>query len=198
MNINTSLMSSIEGILESQPEDTEFTQLINEVNLTQMNFTIFLVLGFISFQDTCSYPIAESSFFEKSGVVFTSCHDTHTNTHGLLSRFSPSPADIERADELFPSLYVNRMPEELVKKSMVRRKNGLRNFYRCYVRQYLGFIDQGGNRIILLKLLNFRKKSFQERFENWENQYFTGFGSFYEENLKTFKIDLTNNDLSIW
>lgn len=64
------------------------------------------------------------------------------------------------------------------------------NDYKKYNRQYAGFYNDSGQKLLVIHLLNFGKRNFKEYFSNWKNKFELGHGDFYEENSRLIFVNL--------
>ena len=147
-------------------------------------FTTTLVYS----QDSRNYN--NKNLFKGKAIVFEENYKPPIKLPSNIERFSPSDEEIILAESLLFERY-NTDISRSIKIKNVKKK------YWKYNRQYLGYIDSQGNKQIIVKLLNFkRKKKALELFEGWENGYFVGFGEDYEKNIRRFVVDLTLHKIS--
>ncbi len=71
-----------------------------------------------------------------------------------------------------------------------------KKLYRRYNRQYAGFINEAGDKLVYMRLINFKSpKQSKKYFENWKEEIVVGFGDFYEENTRVFVINIDRNEI---
>lgn len=74
-----------------------------------------------------------------------------------------------------------------------------RKHLKYYYRQYLGFLNEEGERFVLVHLMNFKnKKKASQYFRQWDKYFSIGMGDFYGKNQKTFLINLTKNEIKLY
>lgn len=67
----------------------------------------------------------------------------------------------------------------------------IKNKYKFYNRQYVGYKNDKGDTIVFVYLMNFRnKRKANLHFNNWKEDVYIGFGEFYENNTDSFYINL--------
>jgi hypothetical protein len=77
--------------------------------------------------------------------------------------------------------------------------NNPQRHLRYYYRQYMGFINNKGENIILIHLMNFRnKKRANHYFNFWDQNFNIGSGDFYGKNQKTFLINLSKHKVTVY
>ena len=145
-------------------------------------------------QDSCYYRYENPELFRCEAIVFTGkCH-IPILIPDKYSVFAPTESDIIAAEKIFFEKYAKYIKKEYGWKI----KNVKRKFWR-YNRQYIGLKDEEGNVYILIKLLNFRsKRKAKKYFPEWDKMYIVGFGKFYQKNVRTVVIDLSNKELYKW
>jgi hypothetical protein len=62
----------------------------------------------------------------------------------------------------------------------------------------VGLVDTStGEYYILVDLLNFKRKRIAEsKFEGWRENYFIGFGEYYEKNTRNYVVNLTTQKVT--
>jgi len=169
---------------------------------------VVLLLATIKFKAACSFGtfsgyttdsirVISTDFYKGRGVVFPATYTPMLNYQNFRGRFTPTDSDIVVTEKVFLNgyneLHIND-PRFLKFKRIKNVKREFRNFNR----QYLGYYNEEGERIIMMQLLNFSKISVRKHFEElgWREGYIFGFGRFYERNRKHFLINLDRKKLT--
>lgn len=161
------------------------------------NFLVLLCLVLCTLaksQDSCYYRYENPELFKGQGIVFTEkCH-IPIWIPDKYSVFTPTESDVIAAEKIFFEKYAEYAKKEYGWKI----KNVKRKFWK-YNRQYFGLKDNKGNIYIHINLLSFRsKRKAKEYFPGWDKMYFVGFGEFYERNVNTVLVDITNKRVYDW
>ncbi|QMU66223.1 MAG: hypothetical protein GKR88_19375 [Flavobacteriaceae bacterium] len=132
--------------------------------------------------------ISLSSYFKGKGVIFEKEYKSLIDIKDYEKSFTPSLEEIKIVENLFL--------KKIESKRKIK-KTPKKEFYNYY-RQYLGYINSNQEKVIMVNMLNFNKKSKAKRmFENWDKDYVLGFGEFYEENQFIYTINLLKKTLQI-
>lgn len=170
-------------------------------------FFLFVFVG--SFCSQAQNLVRLPAFYNGIGVIFSEEDrvDLQLNLGGF---YEPSVEDVEKSEEILYGNLLNYMEDKF---SAIREKYPLtqdevnewkkaieetdtKRQYRNFNRQYVGFINGEGEKLIYLRLLNFSKsKQANKYFENWKDEIILGFGDFYEENTRVFVINLNQNQI---
>jgi len=172
-----------------------------------MLFTFGFILCFgIQAQNQVRLP----SFYNGCGILFTGKSKVNVSLN-FGEFFEPSIEDVKKAEQiLYENLgdYLEReflkVREEypLTKEDINKWEKTIDNadtkkLYRNYNRQYAGFINEVGERLVYMRLLNFRSPEQSKKyFENWKEEIVVGFGDFYEENTRVFVINIDRNEIT--
>jgi len=163
-----------------------------------MQKVIFLVLSLFSLgniigQDTSSKTILiNEKYFE--GVIFPEDYKVHFNLgkEYLTKRFTPTPQDIQTFETGF-----------------IEQINNLRNsfsvsdprrFFKRHKRQYLGYINNKGDSVVLTQfvdrgtILSFKRRSW---FSGWKEHFIICLGDFCYKYLRLYQFNLTNKILEV-
>lgn len=169
--------------------------------------TIFVLILVIMFSDKLNNIDIQTKNFQKvklkefyngAGIIFPEEYNLIFEVPNLEKRFTPKVDDLKIAESLLCDQYNNAYTSDqrTIKFEVVEN---VRRKFRNYNRQYIGYINQDQERVILIHLLNFSsKKNIRRHFQNWENEYIIGFGDFYEKNVVTFKANLTKKRLELF
>lgn len=134
-------------------------------------------------------------FFKGESIVFTSEYKSRILLKDMISRFTPSKEDLDSAENIFKKRYNIDLQES--KELYVAPVKNVTKEYKHYRRQYLGYINNKEEMVILIQMLNFNdKKMAKRKFEGWESEFEIGLGGWYEGNIFIFEVNLTTNRLS--
>ncbi len=176
-----------------------------------MKSIMFFTFGFIlCFGVQAQSQVRLPSFYKGCGIIFT--EESKVNVSLDLGEFfEPSVEDIKKSEQVLYENLVNylegkflRVREEypLTKKEINKWKKAINNadakkLYRNYNRQYAGFINEADERLVYMRLINFRNpKQSKKYFANWKEEIVVGFGDFYEENTSVFVINIDRNEMT--
>lgn len=176
-----------------------------------MKSIMFFTLGFLlCFGIQAQTQVRLPSFYKGCGIIFS--EKSKVNVYLDLGDFSePSVEDIKKSEQiLYEDLrdYLEskflRVREEypLTKKEIDKWKKTIdkadaKKLYRNYNRQYAGFKNESDERLIYMRLINFRSpKQSKKYFENWKEEIAVGFGDFYEENTRVFVINIDRSEIT--
>lgn len=159
--------------------------------IKQFFLLYFLVCGFKSLGQSCETQLITTNQF--SGISLgPSC--------GFLQefkgQFQPTLEQINEAEQGMNDQLYERMIEHAQIESRFAIKNPMRH-YRKWKRQYFGDVNDLGQQIIKINLLNFGARNAKTKFVGWEKHFIFGFGKFYEKNTRSYTYNLTTGRLKI-
>lgn len=135
-------------------------------------------------------------YYKGEGIIFPESYSHSITLQHVKERMTPTKDQVKQAEQIFIEKYNSTMgndPRVLGFKPV----EDVKNKFREYNRQYLGYIDQNGDKVILIQLLNFEnRRKAKKNFPNWQNEFITGFGDFYERNVTIFTVNISDKTLS--
>jgi hypothetical protein len=140
-------------------------------------------------------------YYKGAGVIFN--ERACIPVFGISAhRFTPTWWQIEKFEK---ALIAQHAAIELYWHSInplyqARTDLDVRAHYYHYNRQYVGHINNTGDSILLVKMLNFKVKRSEiaKYYDGWEYQYITtGNNSFFWSNVENFKYNLTKDSVSV-
>jgi len=141
------------------------------------------------------YDYKNQEYFNGKGKVFTAKYDLTFLIPDMSQRFTPTNKEVVLAEQILSERY----HKDLQDVNWDTSKINVYKKYKKYNRQYLAYESKEGSRYIIINLLNFKcKKKANKEFEGWEEMFFIGLGDYYEENQIKFKINLTEEKLSLY
>jgi len=106
--------------------------------------------------------------------------------------------EIIEAEEIMINNYNEVLEKDLRFDYINPKVKDPKRHLKYYYRQYVGYINDEGEKMIFIHLLNFRnKKKAEKYFSGWKNDIKIGVGSFYDKNQKFFIVNLENKTLTI-
>ena len=94
----------------------------------------------------------------------------------LKERFNPSDEDVKTGKVIVQEFSVFKL--------------------RKCIRQYVGYIDSSGNKILVVNMLkDLGVKKNRLYYKNWDREFVLGFGQIYERNTLAHRINLTTKEL---
>lgn len=155
----------------------------------------FLCKGFYGYCQAT--PIVIKDKYCGQGVIFPLDYKLPFVIDEGSKTFTPSMDDIILAEDF---LLNNKIDVKYnAGLTGVFNPKGIKGRFNKYNRQYVGYKNISSDKIIIIHLLNFKKKKKAEKmFSNWEREYVIGLGGFYEENTVTFSVNLTQRIVSFF
>jgi hypothetical protein len=133
--------------------------------------------------------ISLPNYYKGKGVIFNKDYKSLLKIDNYSKSFTPLLKEVSIVEDVF----LNQIK---TKKSF---KKSVKKEFCNYYRQYLGYINKNNEKIIVVNMLNFRRKSkAKKNFEDWDKEFILGFGEFYEENQFLYKVNLSKKDLQLW
>jgi hypothetical protein len=165
---------------------------------TMMNikriFLLFIALG--SLQGFCqnTIPVTLKDSCTWNGVIFPAEYRLPFAIEAGSKRITPSTDQVDKAEMLLLNNSGHVKYKGLVgiyePRKLKRKLSG-------YNRQYVGYLNQASDTVILVHLLNFNNmKKAKESFYGWQNSYVIGFGKYYETNMVTIMVNLTKKEVA--
>ncbi|THH34937.1 hypothetical protein [Neolewinella litorea] len=151
--------------------------------------TLFLVVLLAS----CSSQRTRASSIECSWkgepVIFSKEYTSPIQLPPGSELFTVQTADVEEAELLL------REKRELINSENNHLSNNEEDKYKCYSRQYLGYVSITGEKFVIINLLNITADN-KQRFEGWQKRFFVGFGDFYERNTIRYVANISDGVIS--
>jgi len=143
------------------------------------------------------FEIVEGKDFK--GAIIPADYKINFNKNQLAQRFTPSKEDIIQAEIALTENYNKTMKKDPRVHRFKKIKN-VRSYFKDYVRQYLGYINEEGEKIIWIHLVRFEK--LQKEIGNiqldWKSNIINGLGDVFYENMMTLAFNKRTDKLSIW
>ena len=143
--------------------------------------------------------ICIKDYYEGYGVVFPAgfIPEIQSAENIKLRRFTPTIKQIKLGEEILFSQY-NAVHSNDVRFASFKPLEDVKQYFYKWNRQYVGYVDEVGNLILEIQMLNFsNKRKANREFEGWQEKLLYGDGGFYAGNLRRFKLNLTGKKLII-
>lgn len=119
-----------------------------------------------------STVIQNKKLFKYYGVIFDSSYEAAIKIKDIVGRFTPTEADISLAEDIFVTqfnLSNSRSPERKNAKSI----DNVKEYYQFFNRQYIGYIDQMGDKNIIIQFFDFSNKKKVKRIvgDSWRRVF---------------------------
>ena len=159
---------------------------------------IFLVLTLIRFFDVdLPSKIRLPEFYQGESNVFSKEYKSgFLNFKDEKGRFTPDVTQIRSAEIVFVNQYDSLWGID--PKGAGRKSTRIR--FKKWRRNYIGYIDQNGDKIVLMQLVNFRNnKDGLRHYSSWGKEFEIGLGGWYESNQSPLiLVNITRSNLSIY
>jgi hypothetical protein len=160
------------------------TQINGRIKFIKL-FILVVCLPFLSnggnkINDTTClyYKLKNNKYYKGNSTVICKAYSLNLILYNTIGRFTPTPFEIDRAEELMDSC--------------VQLKNR-----RKYYRKYFGLIDSNYNKCIYIEMIDCRHPMRVKRIlgSNWKENYTLILGDPYYEIAKNIKINLSRSVL---
>ncbi len=159
---------------------------------------LFAILGFSAFvmaqaQDSTivlkNFRHIHKKFFN-AGVIFSKDVKYTVLDYDFDKRYTPTIDDIIKAELIFYKKYnLYAMQNKWIYYYEI--VPNVRKKFKRWNRQYIGYINKKGEKIIIMHLLNFNIKIIaNKRFANWEKKIVIGTGRYYGRNMDIYYINI--------
>jgi len=136
------------------------------------------------------------SLYSECGVVFPASYDLSIELQNLKIRFTPSTEEITLAEQIFLKEFKNldhgksNFPDG-------SRVSDARKYFDNFIRQYIGYEDQSGNKNILIHLLNntMPRKVKKAIGTNWKEKFIVILAQPMPFEILTYRVNLTSKTL---
>ena len=141
------------------------------------------------------------SLYKGYGVVFSQDNNPGIVISDLKQRYTPSVAEITAAEQIFLSQYNKANKAEPARKN-AKHINNPKSYFNKYYRQYIGFIDNRGNKNILIHLIDFSKPRKVKKYvgDGWKDNFVIVFAQPMPFSILTYRVNMGENKLfaSFW
>lgn len=102
-------------------------------------------------------------YYKQMGVIFTPEYDLNIDLGDITERYSPSIDEIKRAESIFFRDYTK----------VTNQSIHVKEYFRNYLRQYVGYVDSKGIKKLMMKLIDNSKPRRMKRIlgKGWESRY---------------------------
>ena len=133
-------------------------------------------------------------FYKGIGVIFSKDYNPSILMPGKKERFTPDTLDVTVAETVFDKDFDNYKEKVGIKEPS---KNGSKSLYYSYNRQYVGYVDNAGNKIIIIHLIDFSnpRKANKILNQRWYETYAIYFSEQEPLNIFDVSVDISNKRL---
>ena len=160
-----------------------------------MSFVLFLSIQFPT--------IRLENYYEGEGVIFDESAHYPFVEKNYQKAYTPTKAEIENAEKFISENYYrykqNILDSFNIKKYKIdtkyKKPEKVIKKYYTYNRQYAGFINTFGEKIIYIGMFNFAKtKEANRYFDGWKEKIFLGNHGYYDKKQDDFLINISKNE----
>jgi len=168
---------------------------INFMGKRNFIFTICLLFNITVYcQDIKLIRI--DSLYSECGVVFPASHNLSIELENLKTRFTPTIEEIAIAEQIFLKEFKNL---DHAKSNFPdgSRIVDARKYFDKFIRQYIAYEDEAGNKNILIHLLNNTSKRKVKKAigTNWKEQFILILAQPMPFDIWTYRVNLTMKTL---
>lgn len=139
-------------------------------------------------QGNC-FEVELNNYYKYSGNIFKAEYRPWFEISESKERYTPSEDDIIKAENIFLNTYNEKDDKQLV--NFKEGKSYKRKYYK-WRRNYLGYLDGDGNKVIIIHLINFtHRKKASAKYEEWGKEIIIGYGEWFEKNQLITYINIT-------
>ena len=164
-------------------------------------FLIFLILFLQNHRSFSQYIalINIDSLYHERGVIFSNEYVLALEIEKLERRFTPDIQSIAKAENLFLNNY-NLANQSNPAGANIKFIESPKNYFRCFVRQYVGYYDKNGDINILIHLIdNSRpKKTRKVLGDKWKENFVIFFAQPMPLKIMTYNVNLTQRKVSLF
>ncbi len=131
--------------------------------------------------------ICLKDYYNQEGIVFKENYDPHIDIPDMKLRFTPTLDEVKEVEMIFQRDY----------GKLNSQNTDVKTFYANYVRQYIGYIDTAGNKIIRICLTDNSNKRKMRRIlgKNWETRYHVDLSEKFTYAWNVVHIDLNKRQI---
>ncbi|MFD0975367.1 hypothetical protein, partial [Salinimicrobium gaetbulicola] len=133
------------------------------------------------------------------GAIIPADYEVNFNKDQLAHRFTPTREDIIEAEIALTENYNKSMKNDSRVYGFKKVKN-VRSHFNNYIRQYLGYVNEKGERIIWIQLVQYER--LQKELDNiqldWKSEIISGLGDVFYENITILAYNKNRDKLMIW
>lgn len=177
-------------------------------------FQVILFLSSCSSSGTTStheFEIIElKEYFDGKGAIVPSTSMDYFTFGNDSTKFTPTITQIKIAESIliqdlfnyykkvyYYSGYFSEETEDSI--ALLNRFNDYLTEYKAeikeFYRYYIGYKNNSNEDIILIHLFNFNTSEAREIFSEWQDKHIFGVGGFFEENMRSFRVNLNKQEI---
>jgi hypothetical protein len=147
-------------------------------------------------------------YYEGQGAIIPATSPSYFVGHQVKEKITPTLEQVRKAEHILKEGLFNSYEEDLNRgkiyfysadnartredslRLLLEMVKNVRKEMRSYYRQYLGYISDRNEEMIVIYLFNYGTREARDHFRNWQNEYCWGSGEFYDNNTFRFLINL--------
>jgi hypothetical protein len=138
------------------------------------------------------------SIYSECGVIFPASYNLSIEISGLAKRFTPTIEEVKAAEQIFITQFENLDHSKSNFPNAFQITNA-KDYFRKFIRQYIGYEDVQGNRNILIHLIDNRspRKVRREIGANWKDKFIVIFAQPMPFQILIYRVNLSQRTLNI-
>jgi hypothetical protein len=131
--------------------------------------------------------ICLKDYYNQTGIIFKDSYDPHIDIPDMKERYTPTLDDVKNAEIIFQRDY----------GKLTNQNTEIKTYYANFVRQYIGYLDTVGNKIIKIYLTDNSNKRKTKRIlgKNWELKYHVDLSEKFTYAWDVVNINLTSESI---
>jgi hypothetical protein len=162
-----------------------------------MRLLFIITIASAIFQGVLPSRIFLGEFYNGEGYIFPENYVPQVIVlESAKARFTPDLSEVRSAEVLFLKNYDSARKADMRFSPQTSSKTNFRNWRR----NYIGYIDDHGDKVVLIQLINFRKeKEALRNYDSWGKEFQVGFGDWFESNQSPLiAANITRSKLFIY
>jgi hypothetical protein len=137
------------------------------------------------------------SLYAECGVIFPATYDLSIEIGNLRARFTPTVEEITSAEQIFLTQFKNLDHSKSNFPDGYRIVNP-RDYFKKFIRQYIGYEDQRGNKNVLIHLINNTnpRKVKKTIGTNWKEKFIVILAQPMPFDIWTYRVNLAEKSLN--
>jgi len=130
------------------------------------------------------------AFYKEKGIIFNKDYPVGIEMKDRKYRYTPTLEDVKKGEEIFIGQY-----------NQVRDTNIDAKYFFCqWVRQYVGLIDNNGNRNIIIQLINNKKPGKINKLlgKGWERNFIIMLSDSFYAVSTCYRVNIDEGEMTTW
>jgi hypothetical protein len=171
---------------------------ISELKFMRKRYYIFAICLLFNITGYCQEIklIKIDSLYSECGVLFPASYDLSIELENLKTRVTPSLEEVTVAEQILLK-HFKTLDHSKSNFPDGSRVSDARNYFDKFIRQYIGYEDQRGNRNVLIHLLNntMPRKVRKTIGTNWKEKFIVILAQPMPFQILTYRVNLTTKTL---